>query len=232
MLLDIMKFLRRKVRYIIIVFTVLFMIFLSVQYTIDHQEPKLLEENVGIDGYRLLRCDIDSIIKNDAGEPLLYNFADLWKRPTLMSEFSDSLSQKYDMSILYKDWDKYVIGEQVNKLKSNIETTKIGNLLYELRCYNEVPVSDKEVVISLVNNMLDDYIDYIDVYTAFSDPNVKFEVVKEHTYIRTELKSQLNKTENVILKEVVLSLVGAFIITLFFSLLLYMYNLMKDKKEL
>lgn len=232
MLLDIFRFLRRKIRRIIVAFFVLFFSFFLFQYVMDHQAPKLLEENVGIDGYRLLRCDIDSVVKNDAGEVLLYDFSDLWKRPTLMSEFADTLSAKYDMSIIYEDWDKMVIGNQVNKLRDNIETTKIGNLLYELRYYNEVPVSDKEIVTELVNNMLDDYIDYIKKYTKFSDPNVKFEVVKEHTYIRTELKGQFNKTENLILKEVTLSFAGSFLITLFLSLLLYMCSLMKNKHQL
>lgn len=231
MLIDILKFSRKKLLGIIVSFIVLFLAFLSVQYIVDRQEPKELEDNIGIDVYRLLRCDVNSVVKDETGEVLLYNFADLWKRPTLMSEFADRMSLEYDMSILYEDWDKYIIEEQVNRLKSNIEVNKIGNLLYEIRCYNEVPVSDKDVIVDLVNNMIDDYIDYIRTYTKFSDPNANFEVVKEHTYVRTELKSQFSKVENLVLKEFVLSFAGAFLVTLFFFLLLYTFNLMKDKKR-
>lgn len=219
MVLKYLKHLKKRWYIFLIIFVVIAAISYFGQAYMFSREKGGSGGIIEVDVYRLINVDVTSLESAQTGDVLEYDMSQLWTRSTLLSELADYYTENYDMELVCPGWNDLALRYQVEWIQDRFELYHMSNsMIYEIRFYREIAESQKETIQPMMESMMNDYVNKAMESVSLVEKNLRYEIVKDQTYIR----DQIVETENTFrVKEILLSVMLGMVGSLFVMTVLF-----------
>lgn len=219
MVLKYLKHLKKRWYIFLIVFVVIAGLSYIAQAYSFSQEKGGTGKVIEVDVYRLINVDVTSLESSQTGDVLEYDMSQLWTRSTLLSELADYYTENYDMETVCPGWNNLALRYQVEWIKDKFELYHVSNsMVYEIRFYREIAESEKATMQPMMESMMDDYVNKAMESVSLVEKNLRYDIVKDHTYIRDGIVEAENTFR---VKEALLSIMLGLLGSLFVMTILF-----------